>query len=42
MFNIIVFFCRAIGNATPAILIVFLMFIVPANPNIWPFRSGRL
>ncbi|KAF2352248.1 Imidazolonepropionase [Trinorchestia longiramus] len=32
----------AIGNATPAILIVFLMFIVPANPKIWPFYNESL
>ncbi|KAA0189199.1 hypothetical protein HAZT_HAZT002838 [Hyalella azteca] len=29
-----------IGNATPAILIVFLMFIIPAKPKIWPFYDA--
>ncbi|XP_047739774.1 solute carrier family 13 member 5 isoform X2 [Hyalella azteca] len=29
-----------VGNATPAILIVFLLFVIPANPQIWPFKDG--
>uniref|UniRef100_A0A6A7FWD7 Solute carrier family 13 member 5-like n=2 Tax=Hirondellea gigas TaxID=1518452 RepID=A0A6A7FWD7_9CRUS len=30
----------AIGNATPAILIVILMFAIPARVNVWPFNDG--
>ena len=31
----------AVGNATPAILVVFLMFVVPANPQVWPFKNSK-
>ena len=31
-----------VGDATPAILIAMLMFVLPIHYKFWPFQSGKL